>query len=365
MSQIATPFLQFLYDLIRFPYLLFTYLRGTPSKSITQQQASSASSDSTLDPTRPCRYPLDTSNSATIILPDGRKLGYAQYGAPDGQAPIIYVHGFVASRIEAALLDAEASKLGARIIAVDRPGVGLSSPQPGRRLLDHARDIEHLTTHLGLTKYGVLGISGGGPYALACARALPADKLRAVSLVCGLGAPDMGYSGMKPLVNRLGWAWGMRSLPSFAKWYASFWLEARLDLSDEERLRRFREQFEQGKASMHPKDAAVFGDHDFMLFRLASSRQAYAQGTTVFAEDARVMSSPWEFRIEDIRKDLPVYLWYGKLDTNVPLHHGEKIAARIGPNAYLRVKDDDTHVSISQNYKQEYLGELVRAIEVE
>ena len=102
-----------------------------------------------------CRFHLDNDSSATLDLPDGRKLGYAQYGLPTGRA-VFYLHGTPGSRIEAAAYDDLAVKADARIIAVDRPGIGLSSPQPNRTLLDHPKDIEQLARHLDLNDYGVL-----------------------------------------------------------------------------------------------------------------------------------------------------------------------------------------------------------------
>ncbi len=306
-----------------------------------------------------CRYRLDSTTSATLVLPDGRKLGYAEYGAPTGQ-PVIYVPGFPSSRIEGAGLDPEASKVGARIIAIDRPGYGWSSPHKDRTLLSHAQDIEALANHLGLQRYGVLGISGGGPYALACARALPADKLRAVSIVCGLGSPDMGYGGMN-WTNWAGWTFGQRMFPGLCRWWISREPGARLDLSEEERMRLLCKAFEKGKAKMHPKDVAVFGDKDWMWMHIRRAGEVYKQGMDGFSNDFRVLNSDFGFRIEDVRKDLPVQLWHGKLDNMVPLQHAEKVAARLGDNAHLRVSDD-THASIWAERKEEYLGELVRAI---
>lgn len=306
-----------------------------------------------------CRYRLDTTSSATLVLPDGRKLGYAEYGALTGQ-PIFYLHGFPGSRLEATALDHVASRVGARIIAIDRPGFGWSSPHKNRTLLSHAQDVEALANHLKLQQYGVLGISGGGPYALACARSLPADKLRTVSIVCGLGSPDMGYSGMN-WFSWVGWTFGARMFPGICRWWFSREPGARLDLSDEERMRRLRKGFEKDKPKMNPKDVAVFGDMDFMWMHLRSSREAFEQGMDGFSDDFRLLNADFGFRIEDVRKDLPVQLWHGRLDTYVPLQHGEKVAARLGHNAHLRVSDD-THASIWADRKEEYLGELVRAM---
>ena len=102
-----------------------------------------------------CRFRLDNDSSATLVLPDGRKLGYAQYGPLTGRA-VFYHHGLPGSRIEAAVFDEMTIDPPARIIAVDRPGYGWSSPHPGRTLLDHAKDIEYLANYLELDDYGVL-----------------------------------------------------------------------------------------------------------------------------------------------------------------------------------------------------------------
>ncbi|EGD87290.2 hypothetical protein H113_05881 [Trichophyton rubrum MR1459] len=102
-----------------------------------------------------CRFPLDDDSSDALTLPDGRKLGYAQYGLLTGK-PIFYLHGLPGARTEAACFEDLASELGARIIAIDRPGIGWSSPHAGRSLLDHPKDLEELANHLKLDIYGVL-----------------------------------------------------------------------------------------------------------------------------------------------------------------------------------------------------------------
>jgi len=100
-------------------------------------------------------YCLDQDSSITYTLPDGRKIGYAQYGSLTGRA-VFYLHGMPGSRIEAAAFNDMAVRIGVRVIAVDRPGYGWSSPQPNRTLLDHPRDIEKLAEHLKLNAYGVM-----------------------------------------------------------------------------------------------------------------------------------------------------------------------------------------------------------------
>src|SRR6266536_1812907 len=99
-------------------------------------------------------------------------LAYTHYGDPNGQ-PVMYFHGWPGSRLEAELVSGEARTAGALVIAVDRPGMGGSDFQRGRRLLDWADDVVALADALQLERFAVLGVSGGGPYALACAHAIP------------------------------------------------------------------------------------------------------------------------------------------------------------------------------------------------
>ena len=227
-------------------------------------------------------------------------------------------------------------------------------------MISCASDVKELTEHLGLERYGVLGISGGGPYALACARVLPAEKLKGVSIVCGLGSPDMGYWGMK-FPNYLGWTIGQRYFPGLCRWWFSREAGARLDLSEGERMGMLKRAFEKDRGRMHGKDVGVLGDESFMWMHLRRSKEVYKQGMGGMSSDFKTLNSPWGFRIEDIRKDVRVSLWHGKLDDMVPLQHAEKIKMRLGDGATLRICDE-THASIWKEKKGEYLRELVEIV---
>ncbi|OCK75658.1 alpha/beta-hydrolase [Lepidopterella palustris CBS 459.81] len=305
------------------------------------------------------RIRLDNDASATFTLPDGRKLGYAQYGSLTGRA-FFYLHGHPGSRMEAAWFEELCLKLGARIIGVDRPGIGWSSPHPGGTLLDHPKDIEHLAQHLELDSYGILGMSGGGPYALACASSLPPEKLKCVSIVCGLGPPDIGMRGAG-LPQWLGFTLGYPYAPSFVlKWWWQREPAGRLDLTDEERLEILVQHISKSKASANKKDLEVM-DEDVLRMSLRSARECFSHGYDAAVQDGRLMSTEWGFRIEDIRPDLPVQLWYGKQDSSVPLNHGEQIAVRLGGRAHLRV-EDETHASLQIKYQEEILENLIRSL---
>jgi pimeloyl-ACP methyl ester carboxylesterase len=123
-----------------------------------------------------------------IALADGRRLAYREYGARDG-APVFFFHGWPGSRLDFAPNDATAADAGVRVIAVDRPGIGGSDPQAGRRVLDWPVDVAALADSLALDRFAVLGFSFGGPYARACAYALP-DRVTYAGLVSCLGPID-------------------------------------------------------------------------------------------------------------------------------------------------------------------------------
>ena len=107
--------------------------------------------------------------TATVTLPDGRDLAYEEYGDPAG-FPVLSFHGGLSSRLDAAPADAAARDGGVRLVAPDRPGMGLSTFQPGRRLVDWPADVTSLADALGLERFAVMGWSAGGPYAGGAAR---------------------------------------------------------------------------------------------------------------------------------------------------------------------------------------------------
>jgi hypothetical protein len=110
--------------------------------------------------------------SLTMTLPDGRQLGYAECGPKSGK-PIFYIPGILDSRVAVLDSNAIAAKLGIRLIGIDRPGIGLSTYYPKRKIMDFVQDFHHLVNHLKISLYRVYSISGGTPYLLACAKHLP------------------------------------------------------------------------------------------------------------------------------------------------------------------------------------------------
>jgi hypothetical protein len=121
----------------------------------------------------------------TIVLPDGRTLGYREYGDPAG-SPCVYLSGTPASSAAAQLMDETAKEMGVRWIAVDKPGYGASTFQPERSLRSITGDVVALADLLGLQRFAVAGESGGGPWTLALAHDLH-DRLTTAILIGGIG----------------------------------------------------------------------------------------------------------------------------------------------------------------------------------
>ena len=139
-------------------------------------------------------------------LPDGRELAWIELGMPDGP-PVVVLHGTPGSRYQVAPRAEAIVTAGVRFIAPDRPGYGHSTYHPKRRLADAATDMAHLADHLGLERFSVVGYSGGGPYAAACARFLE-DRISSTGLVSSVGflakrGSEAGMMGLNRVVTRL------------------------------------------------------------------------------------------------------------------------------------------------------------------
>ena len=136
---------------------------------------------------------------STLRLRDGRSRGYAVYGDPDGK-PGFYFHGFPGSRIQARVIDATAERLGICIIALERPGFGLSDFKPGRSIIDWPEDVIQAADVMGIDRFVVLGPSAGATYAMACALKI-SHRLTAVGIVNGFGPLDVpgATDGMRRL----------------------------------------------------------------------------------------------------------------------------------------------------------------------
>lgn len=283
-----------------------------------------------------------------LTLRDGRRLGYAEFGAPGGR-PVLHCHGFPASRLDARLAHEAAARLNVRLIAPDRPGFGLSDFHAGRRMADWPRDVVELADALSLGRFAVLGVSGGAPYAVACAGQIP-DRLTAVSIVCGLGRLDAGAdrAGMSPF-SRSSFALA-RSVPGLSK-LLNFALAPLLRDSPRWILKLLA-------SKLPAPDRAVLSDPKVFAMFADSFREAFCQGGRGAAHDMTLYAQPWETRVESIR--VPCHVWHGEQDTTVPVAMGRRLAAAI-PGCRATFLHEEGHFSLPINRADEILQTLLSA----
>jgi pimeloyl-ACP methyl ester carboxylesterase len=244
-------------------------------------------------------------DESELQLGDGRRLGYCQYGAPGG-APAFFFHGWPGSRLDFAPNESAAKDAGVRMIAVDRPGIGRSDPQPGRRVLDWPSDVSELADSLGIERFAVLGFSFGGPYARACAHVL-ADRVTRAGLVSCLGPiddPD-AKRGMPP-PTRYGLA-AARISPWFAR--PMVWFTARQALGGK--------MIDRLSKSMSPPDAEVLRRQDVRKGLGQSLAESFRQGNAPATWDGVAVARGEGFRLEEIETE--VLIWHGEHDHNDPV----------------------------------------------
>lgn len=118
-------------------------------------------------------------------LPGGRRMAYRVFGAEDGR-PILALHGTPGSRRKFEVADREARDFGLKLISIDRWGYGLSDPHPRPSLVRFGDDLTEFADRTGLDRFAVMGISGGGPFAVAVAAAMP-ERVTALGLIAPVG----------------------------------------------------------------------------------------------------------------------------------------------------------------------------------
>lgn len=240
-----------------------------------------------------------------LRLADGRRLAYSQYGRPDG-VPIFFFHGWPGSRLDFAANDAAAAAVGVRVIAVDRPGLGASDPKPGRRVLDWPDDVAALADALAIERFAVVGFSFGGPYARACAFALPSRVTTAGLISCLGGTDDAASRRQMPPATRYGLA-AARISPLLAR--PMVWVTAH--------QARSGRMIDQLAKSMSPSDAKVLARPDVADALGRSLAECFRQGTAAATWDGVAVARGEGYSLEGIRGE--VVIWHGTEDRNDPV----------------------------------------------
>ena len=258
----------------------------------------------------------DIAPTRFVSLPDGRRLAYAEYGDPQGH-PTLYFHGLPGSRLEAVLAAKSAAAAGIRLIASDRPGIGGSDPQPRRALLTWPADVLKLADHLGLLRFSVVGVSGGAPYAAACAYAIP-ERLDAVAMVSGV-APLDEHELLDEMV------WFNRVAVRSAQMAPSLLRSALRPAAILKWLPRSTVSL-LCRALDNP-DSQVMARVEVKAAIACSFAESLRTGTRGATEELLILANPWGFRLEDVA--LNVCLWHGERDRIVPASHGRALCRKL------------------------------------
>lgn len=275
-----------------------------------------------------------------VRLVDGRQLGYAEYGDPAGK-PLFFFHGGGASRLLGELCHEVATRQGVRVIAPDRPGMGLSDPQPGRRLLDWPVDVIQLADSLGIQRFAAMGFSAGAPHVLACAKAIP-GRLTAAILV-GCPVPGAPTSGM-PLMLRF-----MLLAPGLgARGFAS---------SMSEMVRDPVSSARKSAGWLCEADRRLWADPDFARVFYEAIREGIRNGPGGVAADVALVFRRWGFNLREVRTR--VHLWHGDEDRMAPVAFGH-YAASLLPDCVANFCPGEGHPSTLVHRMNEILAVAAR-----
>jgi pimeloyl-ACP methyl ester carboxylesterase len=269
----------------------------------------------------------------TVTLPDGRRLSFAEFGPARGR-PVFWFHGTPGARRQIPVpARLAAHEQGVRLIGIDRPGVGASTPHLYGQILDWARDFAIVADRLDVGECGVVGLSGGGPYALACCAAFP-DRVAAAAVLGGVAptkGPDALGGGvvgrtafLHPILERL-------HAPSSLGFAAFVWA-----------LRPFASPVFELYASLSPEgDRRVFARPEMKAMFIDDLLNGSKPAMRAPVLDLILFWRPWGFSLRDLR--VPVRFWHGDADSIVPLAHGEHMVSLV-EGATVTVRPGESHL---------------------
>ncbi|KAL5115726.1 hypothetical protein ACEQ8H_006334 [Pleosporales sp. CAS-2024a] len=305
---------------------------------------------------------MATLENESAKLPDGRTLSYAIYGSPMPRKTVIYMHGFPSSRFEGKIWHSACIRHGVRLVVPDRPGSGSSTFQKARTMLDWPADVIALADQLKVHAFYVLGVSGGGPYALVCLKSIPKERLVGVAVVSGICPLKLGTAGMPMPTRFLFWAapWATRLTGFFFD--ATMAKAARnKDASVLENLMR-NQLFKR-----HPGDVLAMKDAVHWPIMVAMTRASFAKSGQGAAREATLYGSDWGFELDQLvaKTDaISLKLWHGTADLNVPVTMARK-AHDLVSGSVLHLKEGDGHMDYVFRDAHEILSDLVQEEETD
>lgn len=262
---------------------------------------------------------------------DGNQIGYYEFGDPNG-TPIIALHGVPACGAGFSFADEPARDRGIRVLAPDRPGVGLSTPISGPTVGSYPAQVAQLADAFGIDRLGVWGYSGGGPFAVACAAKLTGRVTR-VAVASGMGqVGEWADFGDFEQTDRLMLKLSARRPMLARALMSTFARMARL--SPKSAVKSFSKE-------LSPSDRAVVPGLGDPKQAMALFTDAFLRGARGVVDDYRAIGGPWEVDLGAIT--VPVKIFQGDEDTMVPLRHAQELARRL-PGAELEVWPGEGHL---------------------
>ncbi|TPN86905.1 alpha/beta fold hydrolase [Aquimarina algicola] len=259
--------------------------------------------------------------SMSIRLSDNRILSYSTYGPEDG-IPFIVFHGSPGSRISAE--NDLCYQLGIKMIYPERPGYGNSSPNPKASFLSWATDINEFLNHLQLEKTALGGVSGGGPYAMACAAQYP-HRFTSLSLISSAAPQDLpGYKNQMAISNKLGYLLNKYTPFLIRSISKSF---ARGLKNNPERT--FNQVFKQ-LCEADKNIICLMKKSEAFQIAVDHLQEAFSNGVEGHVTDMKIFSRKWNIPYQEIT--CLIHIWHGEDDTLAPIL-GAKELANLLPNA--------------------------------
>lgn len=283
-------------------------------------------------------------STSEFVLSDGRTLSYSIYGDQSSSNVAFYFHGFPSSRLEASLWHSAATRLSVKLVAPDRPGMGQSTFQLNRTILDWTKDFLELADHLSIKEFNIIALSGGSPYAFACAKEVPKSRLKTVAVVSGAYPLTCGAAGMM---------FSARAVLAVASWFPSLvgtimdWTLGSV-ARDTEHPEIFEQRILKEMETRPEPDRRCLEDESFKNNFVTSVREAFHSSANGAGWEAKLLGTSWGFELEDVEFDR-IFLWHGKEDVNCPAAMAERAGKAIS-GARLIVFDGEGHVSVPVKY---------------
>ena len=260
-----------------------------------------------------------------LVTKDGRRLTVEEWGDPQGH-PVFLLHGTPGSRVGPRPRGAVLYRSGIRLLVYDRPGYGGSDRLAGRVVADAAADVEAVADALGVERFAVVGRSGGGPHALACAALLPRRVTRAAVLVgiAPRNATGLAWHEGMTSANRRAYAIADAGAEHLAAWYES---RAAATRADPTAMLDFLDP------QLPEADRLVMSDFGIKAMLESNFVEAFRTSADGWTDDTLAFIAPWGFDLDQI--EAPVLLWHGTEDVFAPIGHSRWLAEQIRHAAFV------------------------------